>query len=134
MSNEYLFRFKMAESPLCFKCKTVENYCHLFYECHYSRIFWIKFSKFCVNIGINMKNVDVDYKDIVIGRQGGNGHNHISFFNVLINLATYTIFKQKRKSNFKEIFEIFIEELKWRANIKKGVFWKKCRKKIEELN
>ena len=47
-----------------------------------------------------MKNVDVDYKDIVIGRQGGNGHNHISFFNVLINLATYTIFKQKKKIKF----------------------------------
>ena len=132
MSNEYLFRFKLSESPLCHNCNTIENYYHLFYDCYISRLFWSKFSKFCVDIEITVKNVEINYEEIVIGRQGGNECKHIAFYNILINLGTHTIFKEKRKLHFKDIFDEFIEELKWRSKIQKYVFWRKCETKMTE--
>ena len=113
MSNEYLYRFKLSESPLCQKCNTTENYYHLFYDCHYSRLFWSKFSKFCVDIEITV-NTEIHYEEIVVGKQGGLQSKHITFFNLLVNLGTQTIFKEKRKLNFTGIFDVFLEELRWK--------------------
>ena len=93
---------------------------------------------FGVNFSVNfvlisngpVKNVEINYEEIVRGKQGGNECKHTAFYNVLINVGTHTIFKEKRKLNLKENFDELIEELKWRSKIQKDVFWKKFEKKI----
>ena len=125
MSNEYLHRWKLVKSSSCYKCNCLEDYYHLFYDCEYSSSFWNKFIKIFFKLDIIQAEMKVEFKDIIVGKDGGSNSKLLSFYN-MISLGTYVLFREKRKLKFEHIFETFVEEVKWRSTTRKESLWKIC--------
>ena len=53
----------------------------------------------------------VEFKDVIVGKDGGSNSNLLSFHNMMISLGTYVLFREKRKLKFEHIFETFVEEV-----------------------
>ena len=81
MSNKYLHRWKLVESSSCYKCNCLEDYYHLFYDCEYSSSFWKKFSKICYKLDIIQAEMKVEFKDIIVGKDGGSISKSLPFYN-----------------------------------------------------
>ena len=133
MSNKCLHRWKLVESSSCYKCNCLEDYYHLFYDCEYSSNFWKKFSKICFKLDIIQAEMTVEFKDIIVGKDGESNSKLLSFYNMMFSLGTYVLFRENRKLKFEHIFETFVEEVKWRSTTRKESLWKMCRTKIDKL-
>ena len=72
---------KLVESCSRYKCICLEDYYHLFYDCEYSSSFWKKFSKICFKLDIIQAEMKVEFKDILVGKDGRSNYNLLSFYN-----------------------------------------------------
>ena len=70
-------------------------------------------------------NEKIEYSDIIVGKQCVYiNSKYVVFKNILFNLASYVLYTQKRKGNFTNIFDIYLKEILWRANVEKDHLWK----------
>ena len=97
----------------------------------FSEIFWKKFGSYCFKIKLLQIDRKVEYKDIIIGTDYESTSKVLSFYNMLISLGAFTLFREKRKLNFDFIFESFVEEVKWRSKTRKEPLWKVYRDNID---
>ena len=107
MSNTYFASLKSVESSSCYKCNCLEDYYHLFYDCEYSSNFWKKFCIICFKLDIIQAGMKVEFKDIIVGKDGGS-NSKLSFYNIMINLGTHVLFREKRKLKFEHIYEALL--------------------------
>ena len=90
-TNTFLFKCKISNSNLCDFCnRNIETVKHLFWECQHSQHFWSQLKTFLSEHNIN---IDINYKLICLGKQGGQTKEKLA--NFIILSAKYFIFKNK---------------------------------------
>ena len=81
-TNTFLFKCKISNSNLCDFCnRNIETIKHLFWECQHSQHFWSQPKTFLSEHNIN---IDINYKLICFGKQGGQTKEKLANFIILL--------------------------------------------------
>lgn len=137
MSNTFLYKIALVESPLCTFCKEFpETILHLFSECGVVNslirevVSWLN--------GIMNETITLTAKEIILGISS----NKFNTLNLLIVLLKYYVYKNRAK-NLLPTFEGYIgdvqacykcEQYISRKNMTEDIFKKKWRMFIEYLS
>ena len=106
-TNHRLAKIGYVPNDLCTFCGIEsETICHLFFECHFSRIIWNELKFFWFSI--SGERVDLTLQDVLLGKLDTET-DLLNYFITLIKIHIWTSRKHDVKPNF-DLFRQIVEE------------------------